>query len=222
LLPRAGAWMDAVKRFFGVLMLGTALWMVSPVIPAWLQVAGWAALGIGYGAYLLWSRPAGWLTRAFGLVFAALGLLQLASVATGGRDPLAPLAHLSAPGRAGEQAEFVRVRSSAELDAALAQNARGERRPVLLDFYADWCVSCKEMERFTFTDARVKERFSQMLLLQIDVTANNADDRAMLKRFKLFGPPGIMFFSGDGREQADKRVIGYQDADRFLSVLQSL
>ncbi|MBO9538829.1 protein-disulfide reductase DsbD [Herbaspirillum sp.] len=222
LLPRAGAWMDAVKRFFGVLMLGTALWMVSPVIPAWLQVAGWAALGIGYGAYLLWSRPAGWLARAFGLVFAALGLLQLVSVATGGRDPLAPLAHLSAPGRAGEQAEFVRVRSSAELDAALAQNARGERRPVMLDFYADWCVSCKEMERFTFTDARVKERFSQMLLLQIDVTANNADDRAMLKRFKLFGPPGIMFFSGDGREQADKRVIGYQDADRFLSVLQSL
>ena len=222
LLPRAGAWMDAVKRFFGVLMLGTALWMVSPVIPAWLQVIGWAALGIGYGAYLLWSRPAGWLARAFGLVFVALGLLQLVSVATGGRDPLAPLTHLSASGRASEHAEFVRVRSSAELDAALAQNARGERRPVMLDFYADWCVSCKEMERFTFTDPRVKERFSQMLLLQIDVTANNADDRAMLKRFKLFGPPGIMFFNGDGKEQADRRVIGYQDADRFLSVLQSL
>ncbi|TWC65205.1 protein-disulfide reductase DsbD [Herbaspirillum sp. SJZ099] len=222
LLPRAGAWMDAVKRFFGVLMLGTALWMVAPVIPAWLQVAGWAALGIGYGAYLLWSRPAGWLARAFGLAFAALGLLQLVSVATGGRDPLAPLAHLAAPGATAAHTEFVRVRSSAELDAALAQNARGERRPVMLDFYADWCVSCKEMERFTFTDARVKERFSRMLLLQIDVTANNADDRAMLRRFNLFGPPGIMFFSADGKEQVGKRVIGYQDADRFLAVLQGL
>jgi thiol:disulfide interchange protein DsbD len=116
----------------------------------------------------------------------------------------------------------VRIRSSAELDAALKQNAAGERRPVMLDFYADWCVSCKEMERFTFTDPRVKERFSQMLLLQIDVTANNGDDRAMLKRFNLFGPPGIMFFDADGRELAQRRVIGYQDADRFMATLQNL
>lgn len=222
LLPRAGAWMDAVKRFFGVLMLGTAWWMVSPVIPSWLQVAGWAALGIGYGAFLLWSRPAGWMARGFGLVFAALGLLQLVSVATGGRDPLAPLAHLGGAEQAQVRTGFVRVRSSAELDAALAQNAGGERRPVMLDFYADWCVSCKEMERLTFTDARIQDRFDRMLLLQVDVTANNGDDRAMLKRFKLFGPPGIMFFDADGKELAERRVIGYQDAERFLSTLQSL
>ncbi|ALU87386.1 thiol:disulfide interchange transmembrane protein [Herbaspirillum rubrisubalbicans M1] len=222
LLPRAGAWMDAVKRFFGVLMLGTALWMVAPVIPAWLQVAGWAALGIGYGAFLLWTRPAGWMSRALGLAVVTLGLLQLVSVATGGRDPLAPLSHLRGQAVATGATDFVRIRSSAELDAALQQNAAGERRPVMLDFYADWCVSCKEMERFTFTDPRVKERFGQMLLLQIDVTANNADDRAMLKRFKLFGPPGIMFFDGDGRELTSRRVIGYQDADRFISTLQNL
>lgn len=222
LLPRAGAWMDAVKRFFGVLMLGTALWMVSPVIPAWWQVAGWAALGIGYGSFLLWTRPARWMARAFGLVVVTLGLLQLVSAATGGRDPLAPLSHLRGQSVATGVTEFVRIRSSAELDAALQQNAAGERRPVMLDFYADWCVSCKEMERFTFTDPRVKERFSQMLLLQIDVTANNADDRAMLKRFNLFGPPGIMFFDADGRELAPRRVIGYQDADKFISTLQNL
>lgn len=222
LLPRAGAWMDAVKRFFGVLMLGTALWMVSPVIPTWLQVAGWAALGIGYGAFLLWTRPAGWMSRALGLAVVTLGLLQLVSVATGGRDPLAPLSHLRGQAVAAGATDFVRIRSSAELDAALQQNAAGERRPVMLDFYADWCVSCKEMERFTFTDPRVKERFGQMLLLQIDVTANNSDDRAMLKRFNLFGPPGIMFFDADGRELAQRRVIGYQDADRFISTLQNL
>ncbi|QJP98848.1 protein-disulfide reductase DsbD [Herbaspirillum rubrisubalbicans] len=222
LLPRAGAWMDAVKRFFGVLMLGTALWMVAPVIPAWLQVAGWAVLGIGYGAFLLWTRPAGWMSRALGLAVVTLGLLQLVSVATGGRDPLTPLSHLRGQAVATGATDFVRIRSSAELDAALQQNAAGERRPVMLDFYADWCVSCKEMERFTFSDPRVKERFGQMLLLQIDVTANNADDRAMLKRFKLFGPPGTMFFDGDGRELTSRRVIGYQDADRFISTLQNL
>ncbi|WP_299531321.1 protein-disulfide reductase DsbD [uncultured Herbaspirillum sp.] len=222
LLPRAGAWMDAVKRFFGVLMLGTALWMVSPVIPAWLQVAGWAALGIGYGAFLLWTRPAGWMSRALGLAVVTLGLLQLVSVATGGRDPLTPLSHLRGQSVPAGATDFVRIRSGTELDAALQQNAAGERRPVMLDFYADWCVSCKEMERFTFSDARVKERFGQMLLLQIDVTANNADDRAMLKRFDLFGPPGIMFFDADGRELAQRRVIGYQDADKFISTLQNL
>jgi len=225
LLPRAGAWMDAVKRFFGVLMLGTAWWMVSPVIPAWLHVLGWAVLGIGYGAFLLWHAPAGWMARALGLAVAALGLLQLVSVATGGRDPLAPLSHLAAPAAgtaATDVVAFRDIRSSAELDAALAANAKGERRAVMLDFYADWCVSCKEMERFTFSDARVRQRFAGMLLLQIDVTANNADDRAMLKRFGLFGPPGIMFFNADGRELDSKRVIGFQSADRFMQTLQSL
>ncbi|WP_050479927.1 protein-disulfide reductase DsbD [Herbaspirillum rhizosphaerae] len=220
LLPRAGGWMESVKRFFGVLMLATALWMVSPVIPAWLFVAGWAALGIAYGAYLLWSPPVRWTSRALGLVFAALGLLQLVSVATGGRDVLAPLSHLR--GGSGAQAahtDFVRVRSIAELDAALAQTGG---KPALLDFYADWCVSCKEMEKFTFTDARVREQFSKMVLLQIDVTANNADDKAMLKRFQLFGPPGIILFDRQGRELPGKRVIGYQNADQFLQSLQAV
>ncbi|MGN6388843.1 MAG: protein-disulfide reductase DsbD, partial [Burkholderiaceae bacterium] len=145
LLPRAGAWMDAVKRFFGVLMLGVALWMVAPVLPAWLSMVGWAALGLGYGAWLLSHRPAGWLARAFGIAFVAVGLLQVVGLATGGRDPLAPLAQLR--GEAPRGPAFRTVRSVAELDAALAQ----ADRPAMLDFYADWCVSCKEMERLTFT-----------------------------------------------------------------------
>ena len=218
LLPRAGGWMESVKRFFGVLMLATALWMVSPLIPAWVFVAGWAALGIAYGAYLLWSKRGHWLARACGLAFAALGLLQLLNVATGGRDPLAPLSHLGSA-KAAAHTDFIRVRSVAELDAALAQTGG---KPALLDFYADWCVSCKEMEKFTFTDPRVREKFARMVLLQIDVTANNADDKAMLKRFQLFGPPGIILFDGQGRELVGKRVIGYQNADQFLQSLQVL
>ena len=217
LLPRAGAWMESVKRLFGVLMLATALWMVSPVVPAWLYVAGWAALGIGYGAYLLWQPQASWVARAFGLVFAALGLLQLVSVATGGRDALAPLSHLG--GAPATHTDFIRVKSSAELDAALAQT---NGKLAMLDFYADWCVSCKEMEKFTFTDARVKNRMADMVLLQIDVTANNADDKAMLRRFQLFGPPGIIFFDAKGKELAGKRVVGFQNSDKFLQSLESL
>lgn len=217
LLPRAGAWMESVKRLFGVLMLATALWMVSPVIPAWLYIAGWAALGIGYGAYLLWQPQASWVARAFGLVFAALGLLQLVSVATGGRDALTPLSHLG--GTPATHTEFIRVKSSAELDAALAKT---NGKLAMLDFYADWCVSCKEMEKFTFTDARVKSRMADMVLLQIDVTANNADDKAMLRRFQLFGPPGIIFFDAKGQELAGKRVVGFQNSDKFLQSLDAL
>jgi len=221
LLPRAGNWMESIQRFFGILMLATALWIVSPVIPAWLFVAGWAALGIAYGAYLLWRMSAHWIARAFGLVFTALGLLQLLNVATGGRDVLAPLSQLhgSNPGVATAPINFTRVRSIAELDVALAQSGG---KPAMLDFYADWCVSCKEMEKFTFTDARVREKLSQMVLLQIDVTANNANDKAMLKHFQLFGPPGIILFDHRGRELSSKRVIGYQNADQFLQSLQAV
>ncbi len=215
LLPRAGAWMEQVKRFFGVMMLALAWWMVAPLLPVLLQMLGWAVLGVGYGAWLLWNGRSGWAAKAAGLLFAAAGLLQLVGAASGGRELSAPLAHL-AGGTAAASVQFVRVKSPAELDAALAQ-ANG--RVTMLDFYADWCVSCKEMEKWTFSDPRVQQRFAGMQLLQADVTANNADDKALLKRFKLFGPPGIIFFDKDGGEIQGTRVIGYQDAEKFLRSL---
>ncbi|AMP08167.1 thioredoxin family protein [Collimonas arenae] len=219
LLPRAGAWMESVKRFFGVLMLAVALWMVSPVISPLFQMLGWAALGIGYGAYLLWDKSStAWFAKAFGVVFMVCGIVQLVGGISGGRDVFAPLAHLG--GRQDSaHTQFIRVKSVAELDAALAQT---NGKTALLDFYADWCVSCKEMEKFTFADPRVQARFGDMVLLQIDVTANNADDKAMLKRFNLFGPPGIIFFDGQGQEVPHGRVIGYQNADKFLQSLAVL
>ena len=217
LLPRAGAWMVEVKRFFGVLMLAMALWMVSPLLSVKMQMLGWALLAGGYGAFLLWSGKAGWLAKACGLVFVMLGALQLTGAATGASDPLAPLAKLR--GTEVPHVEFQRVKSIAELEAALAQ-AQG--KTVMFDFYADWCVSCKEMEKFTFTDPRVAAQFEQMVLLQADVTANNDDDKALLKRFKLFGPPGIVFFDKQGREIAGGRVIGFQNAERFLQALEGV
>ncbi|WP_414691765.1 protein-disulfide reductase DsbD [Noviherbaspirillum sp.] len=215
LLPRAGAWMESVKVFFGVLMLALALWIVSPVVPPWAVMLGWGMLGAGYGIRLLAVRPAGLPARIAGLLFAAVGAMQLAGAGTGGQDPLAPLAHLREGGA--HATAFQRVASVAELDAAILKAAG---KPVMLDFYADWCVSCKEMEKFTFSDPRVSAHFSDMVLLQADVTDNNEDDKALLKRFRLFGPPGIIFYDRQGREIPGGRVIGYQDAEKFSQVLE--
>ena len=218
LLPKAGLWMDAVKRFFGVLLLAMAWWLVSPVLPAAVQMLGWAALLVGYGVYLLRNKTGRGLAKTCGVLFAALGLVQLVGVTTGGRDVLAPLAHLRAQG-AVQPLAFKRVKTVAELDAVLAQTGG---KSVLLDFYADWCVSCKEMEKLTFVAPAVRARLANTVLLQVDVTANDEADKAMLKRFHLFGPPGIILFDGQGKELADARVIGFQDADKFLQSLSRL
>lgn len=215
-LPRAGVWMEQIKRFFGVLMLAMAIWMVSPVIPALFQMIAWAILLLSYGAYQLFVYRGRVFSKLVAILFVLAGSAQLIGALTGGRDALSPVAHLI-----GEvvHVKFQRVRTTAELDAVLAQS---NEKIVMLDFYADWCVSCKEMEKFTFVEPRVKAMLDQMLLLQVDVTANNADDKAMLKRFGLFGPPGIIFFDREGREIPGKRVIGYQNADKFLGSLRSL
>ncbi|UVW29104.1 protein-disulfide reductase DsbD [Massilia sp. H6] len=216
LLPRAGAWMESVKRLFGVLMLAMALWLVSPVLPATVQMLGWAALLLGYGFYLM-RRHRHWAAMAFGAAFAVLGAMQLVGAASGGRDALAPLAHLG--GGAHQGLVFKRIKTVAQLDAALADTGG---KTVMLDFYADWCVSCKEMEKLTFVDPAVQARLANTVLLQVDVTANDADDKAMLKRFQLFGPPAIILFDGTGREIDDSRVIGYQDSKKFLGSLSRL
>ena len=216
LLPKAGRWMDAVKRFFGVLLLAMAWWLVSPVLPDLVAMLGWSALGLGYGAYLL-SGAGNWGAKAFGLAFAVLGAVQLVGAASGGRDALAPLAHLR--GNQVEHLKFTRVKTVAQLEAAL-KNTGG--KTALLDFYADWCVSCIEMEKLTFVDPQVRARMADAVLLQVDVTANNSDDKALLKRFTLFGPPAIIMFDGQGREIAGARVIGFQNAGTFLASLDKL
>ncbi len=201
LLPKAGAWMDGVRRFFGMLLLAVAIWVVSPVIPATAQMLAWGALLLGSAAFLFTWKTVRSVAAVGG---AALVVAALAQV---GGKPGARVEAATLP--------WTRVASLGELETKL----RAPGRPVMLDFYADWCVSCKEMESFTFSDPKVRAELERMLLLQVDVTANSADDRALLKRFSLFGPPGIIFFDADGREIKGLRVVGYQDAQRFLKTL---
>ncbi|MFS2080440.1 protein-disulfide reductase DsbD [Telluria sp. Tellsp131] len=218
LLPRAGLWMESVKRFFGVLMLAMALWMAAPVLPGIVQMVLWAALLLGYGFYLLRGLRGHWAGLALGAASVVLGATQLVGVASGARDPLAPLARFTG-GAPALPLAFTRIKTVDQLDAALAATGG---RTAMLDFYADWCVSCKEMEKLTFVDPAVKARLANTVLLQVDVTANDADDRALLKRFGLFGPPGIILFDKQGKEIPDSRVIGYQDANKFLGSLGKL
>jgi thiol:disulfide interchange protein DsbD len=213
-LPKVGAWMESVKRFIGVVMLALAIWMVSPVIPVSVQMIAWAILLIGFGVYQVIFQRSGVFNKAVAVICFLTGAVQLLGVATGGSDVFSPVAHLY--GGQTHAVAFARVRSIAELDEALA---RSKGKVAMLDFYADWCVSCKEMEKLTFPATEVKARLDNMLLLQVDVTANNADDKALLKRFNLFGPPGIIFFDKQGNENQGKRVIGYQNADKFLNSL---
>jgi thiol:disulfide interchange protein DsbD len=221
LLPKAGSWMNGVKKFFGVLLLAVAIWIASPVLPVTAVMLAWAALLVGSGVYLravdrLPTEASGLarVGKAVGIFALVAGIALLIGALSGGRDPLRPLAGLAGEAREAPVA-FKRVNSLGELDAAL----RSPGKPVMLDFYADWCVSCKEMEAFTFSDARVRQRLGRMLLLQADVTVNNDADKALLKRFALFGPPGIIFFDAQGREIRGLRVVGYQDAERFLKTL---
>jgi len=217
--------MQAVKNFFGVLLLGAAIWMISPLIPVIAQMLCWSALLIVSAIFLhaLDTLPVGAgglrkLWKGVGVIALLMGISLLVGGLSGGRDILQPLSGLRlrlTGEETGKSTPFIRVASVAELDRAVANAGK----PVMLDFYADWCVSCKEMERFTFEDQNVKSQFAGMLLLQADVTANSADDAALLKRFGLFGPPGIIFFDRHGKELEQYRVIGYRPPERFNPVL---
>ncbi len=217
LLPRAGAWMDLVKKLFGVMMLGVAAWMLARIVPDRITLLLWAVPALT-AAWLLWfglkmrSRTL-WALRAAGLAFGVYGVALAAGSALGGTDPLAPI-----PAFAGRSHElpFRAVRSLGDLQREVAQ-AQAQHRGVLLDFSADWCTSCKEMDRYTFTDPAVQSVLANVELLRADVTAGNADDRALLQHFGIIGPPTIAFYSPDGRERSEYRVVGYMKADAFAA-----
>ena len=231
LLPKAGHWLNASKSIFGVIMLAVAVWMLERVIAPELTMLFWAMLCIIPAIYLRVLDPipvidSGWhkLWKGFGVILFSYGLLILIGLSAGSLNPLQPLKGLNS-GSSSEQQEapiaFKRIATLAELKAEL-QIASNNDQWVMLDFYADWCISCKEMESYTLSDPRVKEALADYVVLQVDITKNDANDKAFLKAFNLIGPPAILFFDLEQQEQTHARVIGFQGTKTFLKHLSTL
>ncbi|RKZ35497.1 MAG: thiol:disulfide interchange protein, partial [Gammaproteobacteria bacterium] len=222
LLPKAGPWMDAVQAVFGVMLLAVAIYLLERIIPGWIGLLLWATLFIVSGIYMgalehLAQGVSGWrrLWKGAGLVFLVYGVIVMVGAAGGGNDVLRPLSGISMVGGAPEKAlRFQNIKGSVGLDGAL-RVAAAQGKPVMLDFYADWCISCKELEKYTFSDPGVQAQLSNVVLLRTDVTANDAQDQALLRRFQLFGPPALLFFGPDGRERPRFRVVGFVGAEEF-------
>jgi thioredoxin:protein disulfide reductase len=233
LLPKVGPWMDTVKQMFGVLFLGVGIYIAQPLLPDAVSMMLWSALAVisGFWVFSLKARdgaPIASPVRAVGLLVLLYGVVLLIGAASGGHDPLQPLGNLSvASGAAGKSADageaavpFRRIKSVADLERELAA-ASAAGKPVMLDFYADWCASCKEMEKYTFPDPQVQAVLADAVLLQADVTSNDDDDRALLNRFEIFGPPTIAFFGRDGIERKNFRLVGFAPAPRFAEHVKS-
>ncbi len=225
LLPRAGPWMVTIKALFGVMFLAVAVWMLERIMSGPVTLALWATLALIAGYYFGFSRgraagAADHLARGAGLAIIAWGCVMLVGAATGGSDPLRPLRGSRLIGSASVEAlPFRRVASVADLDRELAA-ALTAGRPVMLDFYADWCVSCKEMEKYTFADAGVRQDLGSFVLLKADVTANGPDDQALLQRLGVFGPPTTAFYGSHGRECRNFRLVGFVSAADFRAHLE--
>lgn len=226
LLPKAGVWMDTVKAVFGVLMLGVAIWLLERVLPTSISMALWALLLIISGIYMgvlqhLPETISGWrkLWKGFGYIAVLYGSLILIGVAGGSNNLYQPLKGLSgqanhASAGSTTQTQFQLIKGIGGLEQALA-SAQSQNKPLMLDFYADWCVACKEMEHLTFADPKVKQTLSQAILVQADVTANDSEDQALMKHFDIFGPPAILFFDNQGQERKPYRVVGFVPAEKF-------
>jgi thiol:disulfide interchange protein DsbD len=235
LLPRVGPWMNTVKAGFGVMMLGVAIWMLQRILPGAAALLLWSLLVFLTGVFLgaleplpANPKPVRRLAKGIGVLACLYGALLLIGATLGGDDPLRPIPQgalaasgggaVGAPARA---LEFRSIETVAALDSALAE-ARAAHRPVMLDFTADWCVSCKEMEEYTFPDSGVISALKPFVLLRADVTANNSDDQALLKQFKSFGPPTIAFFDASGRQQESFKLVGFTPAEKFRDHVERL
>ncbi len=230
LLPKAGPWMDAIKAVFGVLLLAVAIWMLERILPVAVIMFLWGVLFIVSAVYLKALDPvdpqgSGWqkLWKGLGVILLILGTFELIGAFAGAKDYMRPLHGIAGGGVmvAGMPAQeqelhFKRIKSVADLEREL-KKASAEGKMVMLDFYADWCIYCKDFEKYVFTDPRVIAALKDVVLLQADVTDNDELDKALLKRVQVTAPPAILFFDTTGRELREYRLVGSMDADAFLA-----
>ncbi|MCL6270571.1 protein-disulfide reductase DsbD [Sansalvadorimonas sp. 2012CJ34-2] len=228
LLPKAGMWMDGIKAIFGVLMLGVAIWLVERVIPGNITLLLWGALAVGCAVYmgaLHFAKPQRWqaFRQALGILLLIYGISLFVGGIQGQTDPLRPLSFRSGQDQSiykSSANEFVTITTSAELTEKLAQ-ARQLGQPVVVDFYADWCISCKIFDREVLPDPQVVEALRNFTTLRLDLTENSADQRAILSKFNLFGPPAFLFYSKSGQELKSLRKQGEIDEKTFISLLKN-
>jgi len=230
-LPKAGSWMIAVRNAFGFMMLGLAVWMLSRILPGQVTMLLWAVLIFMAGVFLgglttltTDSSTPQKLGKGFGFLAIIYGVVLLLGALTGGSNPLKPLASVNVGGAASvaeaeHELPFKRIKTVDDLDRELAASA-AVGKTAFLDFYADWCVSCKEMEAYTFTDEEVQSELANTVWLQADVTVNDEADQELLKRFGVFGPPTIIFFGKDGQRRQGYEVVGYMKATDFAEHLR--
>jgi thiol:disulfide interchange protein DsbD len=209
-MPKPGGWMDNVSKVFGVVMLGVAIWMLERIIPIGFTFMLWSLLFFGWGIYLF--RSINKFTKLIAIIFMIIGIVFGIGLATKSTNILDPFENIGS--KQTKYLEFKRVKTLDELNSIINTSSK----PIMLDFYANWCVSCKELEHTTFTDPQVQKILKDFLLLQVDTTDNNANDKALLKRFNLFGPPGIVFFK-DKEELKNITIIGYKDPKEFLEII---
>ena len=230
LLPKAGKWLNSIQLVFGVIMLATALWMLDRILPSMVTMLLAAMLLIISAIYLRALEPlkvetSGWckFQKGLGIVILIYGVLILVGMSIGNHNPLKPLHNIqsSQTAMANQALNFKAIRSLSDFKTEL-KTASAQGKKVMLDFYADWCIACKEMEAYTFTDPKVQDALKDFVLLRADVTKNSTDDKTLLKHFNLVGPPAVLFFGLNQQEFLNQRVIGYQKSPQFIAGIKRL
>ncbi len=214
-MPKPGGWMDTISKAFGVVMLGVAIWMIERIIPVFYTFLLYSLLLMGTSVYLLLQKRK--LAVIVAVVLFVLGYILALGAGSGSTNIFNPLENLGKEKTKEAGLNFTRVKTVQDLEKAI----NGSDKPVMIDFYADWCISCKELEHTTFKDRRVIDALKNFTLLQIDTTENSIDDKRLLRRYNLFGPPAIIFYVGRG-EVESKRIVGYKTPEEFLNHIKDL